>query len=203
MDIRLFVAPKFAQRALHVGAHCGERRVSQLSPDNHDHVKRTAARPRCAIGLLVPEDLAQSSLRTIPDDCAADFAGRDDAESIALAIVRPADERHVARGHAPPASLYSLKLDVRSQASSRRKSAGHVREPSSVPRPGFRDATRLRNCQTLAAFGAAPLENDPAVLGPHPHEKSVRSAAAAAIGLKRALHGAPGWMFLHPAKKGS
>jgi len=55
----------------------------------------------------------------------------------AIAIVRPADERHVARSHAPPASLYSLKLDVRRQASSRRKSAGHVRQPSWVHRgPG-------------------------------------------------------------------
>jgi len=49
-----------------------------------------------------------------------------------------------------------------------------------------------RDCQSLAAFGAATLENDPAVLGAHPNPESVRAASATAIWLKRALHCAPG-----------
>src|SRR5262249_32268534 len=143
IDIRLLVATKFAQRAAHVSAHCGERRVRQLAPDDRDHIEWTAARRDRAIGLLVPEDLAQSSLRTIADDRIADFTGRDDAKPIAFTIVRPADERHVVSSHSPPASLDSLKLDVRSQASSRRKSAGHVREPSSGHRVRCSETRRV------------------------------------------------------------
>ena len=49
-----------------------------------------------------------------------------------------------------------------------------------------------RDRQSLAAFRAATLENDPAVLGAHPNPKPVRATPAAAIWLKRALHCAPG-----------
>jgi hypothetical protein len=47
--------------------------------------------------------------------------------------------------------------------------------------------------QTLAALGAAALENDAAVLCTHAHPEPVSSTAAAAIWLKRALHWTPGW----------
>src|SRR5262249_13578474 len=65
-----------------------------------------------------------------------------------------------------------------------------------------RNALR-RNRQTLAPLGAAPLENDPAVLGAHPHEKSMGATAAAAIRLKSTLHLAPGWVSLTLSKTGS
>jgi len=53
-----------------------------------------------------------------------------------------------------------------------------------------------RDRQSLAAFGAATLEDDPAVLGAHPNPKSVSAASATAIWLKRALHCAPGSLAL-------
>ena len=50
------------------------------------------------------------------------------------------------------------------------------------------DGSVRRDRQPLAALGAATLQHDAAVLGPHPHEKPVRPAASAVVGLKRALH---------------
>ncbi len=44
--------------------------------------------------------------------------------------------------------------------------------------------------QTLAALGAAPPQDVPAVLRVHAHEKAVSAAAAPAIGLKGAFQGA-------------
>lgn len=58
----------------------------------------------------------------------------------------------------------------------------------------------LRNGQALPPFGAAPLENDTAVLRAHPHEETVGAPTAAAIGLERALHGTPGRGRVVPAK---
>ena len=77
---------------------------------------------------------------------------------------------------------------------------GHEFRPRAQPRVAAKSSepwpAELRlargNRQALAAFGAAPLENDAAVLRAHPHPEPVSSTAAAAIWLKRALHGTPG-----------
>ena len=45
----------------------------------------------------------------------------------------------------------------------------------------------MRRGQALAAFGAAPLEHQPAVLGGHPSTESVRLGPAAIVGLKGSL----------------
>ena len=45
--------------------------------------------------------------------------------------------------------------------------------------------------QSLPTLGAATLENDAAVLGPHPHQKPMGATAAAAIRLKSTFHGTP------------
>ena len=60
-----------------------------------------------------------------------------------------------------------------------------------APRAGTalrKPALRRGNRQTLAAFCAAPLENQPPILCAHPHEKTVRAPASAAIRLERTLH---------------
>jgi len=45
----------------------------------------------------------------------------------------------------------------------------------------------MRRGQSLSAFGAAPLEHQPAIFGRHPRAKSVRLGAAAIVGLKGSL----------------
>lgn len=49
----------------------------------------------------------------------------------------------------------------------------------------------LRDCQTLAPLGATALEDEASILRAHAFKEAMRLPAAAAIGLKSALHGSP------------
>ena len=47
-----------------------------------------------------------------------------------------------------------------------------------------------RNGQALATLCAAPLENEPAILGRHPDKKAVSALAVPPVRLERTFHGA-------------
>ncbi|HUL71722.1 MAG TPA: hypothetical protein VLT86_01390 [Vicinamibacterales bacterium] len=98
-----------------VRAECGKRRVDDLAPYDHDDVERPAAGCDRPVWFRLSKNLAHAPLGAIPDHCRADLSRGDDPEAIRASIVRPADERHIARSNASPALLHRLKFLTRTQ----------------------------------------------------------------------------------------
>ena len=61
-----------------------------------------------------------------------------------------------------------------------------------APHLAARGLALRRDGQALAALGATALQDEASILRAHAFKEAMRLAAAAAIGLKSALHGSPG-----------
>ena len=79
-------------------------------------------------------------------------------------------------------TLIPCSYTWRNSARRRIRSAGRKSAIDTHVRPLL-----ARDCQALPPLGAAPLQNQSAILAAHPDEKSVRTLPAACIGLKRAF----------------
>src|SRR4051812_20546952 len=97
----------------------------------------------------------------------------------------------MSRGHLAAAFTDTVVVRPRSYPQLRAKVSRHRRE-----RWGRIGAAaselRRRDRQAFPALGAAALQHQTAILGAHPHEKSMGPHAPSPIWLKRSLHDTPG-----------
>ncbi len=120
------------------------------------------------------KDLARQALRPVSHDGASQLARRGDAEARQVAAVGKRENGHQSAAGAVAVLVDALIICAPGNSLGR-----------SEPLAGLHDGSRS---QALSALRAAPLENEPPVLGAHANQKAVRPLAATAIGLKSALH---------------
>ena len=153
---------------------CGNRLQEQ---SGWRRAARVWARPRRRspeATLFRRKDLSNQSFSAVSHDRAAQLLRRRDAQPARSSACWPGRRPCCSgRGCARPAC----------------KSAGIRRGGGSVPRAGKRPVPLLfaADREAFAALRAAALQHETAVLGAHPHQKTVRFLAVAGIRLERAL----------------
>jgi hypothetical protein len=95
-----------------VCADFGKRRVSEIAPGNRHDIEGSAARPGGEIRIGAAKNLTKPALRPVSHHGRSNPPRCDDAEPIARAIVRPANQRHIARRDPTAALLHDLELSV-------------------------------------------------------------------------------------------
>lgn len=172
--------------SLHVGGRCGKRYIKQGAPGNGNQVQayQTTATHRIRMGQA--EDLSKAAFRAGAHDGIAELARRDEAKAIDVALIGKGQQGDQAGRHPPALRLDCLELVSRLEAHLWAETDRH-QGPGGQTSHGL--AGRHRNA--LAALVAAALENQSAVLGPHPDEKAVGAATTTVVGLVGSLHNSP------------
>ena len=155
----------------------GKAGIEQLAPRNDDEVVTLAWFTRH----LLPEHLSDQTFCPVSIDRASELPGGDYAQAPSTGGIGPQENRQ--KTAVKPLPVFEDALEVCPSTNAprfrERVAAGHGRATGEGLGTGHR--------QPLATLGAAALQDETAILGGHPHQESVRSRAAAAIGLKRAL----------------
>jgi hypothetical protein len=140
--------------------------VEQVSLWHHDDVDAGG-------GLVATKNLSNQSFRSISYDGAAEFFGGRDAQAADLEFIRQGEHREEPSVDPGAAIVDSLIFDA-------------AADPFVPTESGHPAGLFAADGQTLAAFCAAPLENEAPVLGRHANEKPMRTGTMPRIGLKSA-----------------
>ena len=128
--------------------------------------------------LVAPEHLAREALGAVAFDSRPEFPRGGNAETRCGAAIRQHEHSHEPAVDASALIVDALEFGPAADAFGNRKS---------LPGHPSRDLSLVGDRQALPPLGAAPLEDDTAVLGRHSDPEPVRFLAAATIRLVSTL----------------